>query len=96
MQTHENGQSCGRANGMHLVSCLACGMRGPAFVGNAAGQTEGGVGCTGNQAWQHRRTQEGHDRDSLSEANRILDAALDGHSVTKAEIDWALRETGDL
>ena len=96
MRTDEDCSAFGWADGMHLVSGLDGGMRGSALAGNAAGSPPGGISGPGTEARDGRRTQEGHGPDSLAEANRILGAALEGRPVTKADILWALRETGDL
>lgn len=96
MRTNEDCSAFGWADGMHLVSGLDGGMRSPSSTRDAAGGQAQGFGGSGTEAWNGRRTQEGHDANSRAEAGRILGAALEGRQATEAEILWALRQTGDL
>ena len=95
MRTDEDCSAFGWADGMHLVPGMADRVRSEAPAQDAAGSPPGGIGSTGTETWNGRRTQEGHDANSLAEADRILGAALEGREVTPEEICWALRQTGD-
>ena len=96
MRTDEDCSAFGWADGMHLVPGMADRVRSEAPAQDAAGSPPGGIGSAGTETGFNRRTQEGHDANSLAEANRIIGAALEGRPVTEADILWALRQTGEL
>lgn len=96
MQTDEDCSAFGWADGMYLVPEMADRVRGEAPAQDAAGGATSGFGGAGTETGFNRRTQEGHDANSLAEANRILGAVIEGQPVTEEDILWALRQTGDL
>ena len=96
MRTDEDCSAFGWADGMHLVPGMADRVRSEAPAQDAAGSPPGGIGSTGTETGFNRRTQEGHDANSLAEANRIIGAVIEGQPVTEADILWALRQTGEL